>query len=184
MALSRSFLKGMGITDEQISAIIEAHTETTEALKEQRDQFKADAEKLAEVQKELETLKGSGNDWQSKYEAEHKSFEAYKADQEEKATAQAKVSAYTKLLTDLGINEKRVNSILKVTDLKAIEMVDGAIKDADKVTEGIKTEWADFIPASKQGGAQTPTPPGNNNNNGGVDLGTLSMEDYIKARNQ
>ena len=28
--LTRSFLKGMGITDEQISAIIEAHTESTD----------------------------------------------------------------------------------------------------------------------------------------------------------
>lgn len=180
--LTRAFLKGMGITDEQISAIIEAHTESTEALKEQRDKYKADAEKLPGVQTELDTLKKS--DWQTKYEKEHKDFEAYKADQEAKVTAQAKVTAYSKLLTDLGINEKRINGIIKLTDMAGIELDDkGTIKNADKVTEGIKTEWADFIPESKQGGAETKTPPGTNNNNG-VDLSKLSMEDYIKARSK
>ena len=50
MSLTRNSLKGMGLADEQVSAIIEMHTESTEALKAQRDEFKADAEKLAEVQ--------------------------------------------------------------------------------------------------------------------------------------
>ena len=61
MALTRSFLKGMGITDEQISAIIEAHTESTDALKAQRDNYKAYAEKLPAVQQELDTLKAKGD---------------------------------------------------------------------------------------------------------------------------
>ena len=52
MALTRNMLKGMGLTDEQVSAIIDAHTDTTDALKAQRDQYKADAEKLPAVQKE------------------------------------------------------------------------------------------------------------------------------------
>ena len=76
--MTRSFLKGMGITDEQISAIIEAHTESTDALKAQRDEYKAQAEKLPSVQAELDKLKKDGGDWQSKYDKEHKDFEAYK----------------------------------------------------------------------------------------------------------
>ena len=46
MALTRAFLKGMGLTEEQVSAIIEAHTDSTEALKAQRDQYKRDADQL------------------------------------------------------------------------------------------------------------------------------------------
>ena len=49
MALTRKMLKAMGIEDEKIDQIIEAHSETVDALKEQRDQYKADAEKLPEV---------------------------------------------------------------------------------------------------------------------------------------
>ena len=52
MAMTRKFLKAMGIEEEKIEQIIEAHTETVNALKEERDKFKGDAEKLPTVQKE------------------------------------------------------------------------------------------------------------------------------------
>ncbi len=57
MALTRKSLKAMGLTDEQIDSVIEMHAETVEALKEQRDTYKADAEKLTEVQAELDAMK-------------------------------------------------------------------------------------------------------------------------------
>ena len=46
MALTRSMLNGMGLTADQISAIIEAHTETVEGLKAsvKEAEKKADAE--------------------------------------------------------------------------------------------------------------------------------------------
>ena len=50
MALTRKALKAMGLTDEQVDSVIEMHTETAEALKQQRDEFKANADKLAGVQ--------------------------------------------------------------------------------------------------------------------------------------
>ena len=68
MALTRAMLKGMGLNDEQISAIIDAHTETTNGLKEERDKYRADAEKLPSVQKELDEMKKDGGDWQKKFE--------------------------------------------------------------------------------------------------------------------
>ena len=40
MSLTRKMLKAMGIEDEKIDQIIEAHTETVDALKEQRDGYK------------------------------------------------------------------------------------------------------------------------------------------------
>ena len=43
MALTRKMLKAMGIEDEKIDQIIEAHTETVDALKVERDQYKEDA---------------------------------------------------------------------------------------------------------------------------------------------
>ena len=39
MALTRRFLKGMGLTEEQVDTIIEAHTEVTDGLKEQINQY-------------------------------------------------------------------------------------------------------------------------------------------------
>ena len=44
MALTRKFLSALGIEEDKVDEIIKAHTETVDALKEQRDELKADAE--------------------------------------------------------------------------------------------------------------------------------------------
>ena len=44
MALTREFLKGMSLTEEQVSAIIGEHVSTTDAMKKQIDKYKADSE--------------------------------------------------------------------------------------------------------------------------------------------
>ena len=51
MALTRKLLKGMGLTDEQVDTIIEAHTDTVDGLKADVSRYKADAEKLPDIQK-------------------------------------------------------------------------------------------------------------------------------------
>lgn len=183
MALTRNMLKGLGITDEQISAIIEAHTESTDALKAQRDTYKADAEKLPEVQKELDALKEDGGSWKAKYDKEKADFEAYKSAQTAKEAKTAKETAYRQLLKDAGINEKRIDAIIKVTDLEAVEMADGKIKDAETLTEGIKTEWAEFIVSEQTSGAQTKTPPAITGKEPDMEaLSKMSMAEYAKYR--
>lgn len=164
MALTRKLLKGMGLTEEQIDTVIEAHTETTDALKNERDGYKKDAEKLPGVQKELDDLKAAGDDgFQAKYEKEHADFEAYKAEQAKKESRAAKEKAYRNLLKSAGIGEKRIESVLKVSDLDSVELDEnGAIKDADKLTESVKSEWADFVVTTSTKGADTATPPVNN----------------------
>lgn len=160
MALTRKFLKGMGLPDEQIETIIEAHTEVTDALKQDRDTYKADAEKLAGVQKELDDLKANGGEWQKKYEDEHKDFEAYKSAQTAKETKTAKTAAYKALLIESGISEKYANKILKLTDLEAIELDEsGKIKDADTHKQTVQTEYAEFVETKTERGASVATPP-------------------------
>lgn len=177
MALTRKFLAAMGIEAEKIDEIIDAHTETVNALKKERDDAKseaiankADAEKLPTVQKELDDLKAANadNPYKEKYEKEHRDFEEYKADVTAKETKAKKVSAYRKLLKDAKVDEKRIDSILKVSAVEDVELDDeGNIKDADKLTETVKTEWADFIVKEGTQGAGTPTPPeGNGSSNG------------------
>ena len=151
--------------DEQVDEIIAAHTETVDALKEQRDQYKADAEKLPEIQKQLDKanadLESAGKDaYKVKYEALKEEYEGYKNEQTAKETRSAKERAYRELLRAAGVTEKRIDSVIRVSDLDGLELDDkGAIKDADKLTESIKTEWADFIPTTTTQGAQTATPP-------------------------
>ena len=61
MALSRKYLTGMGLTEEQVTAIIEANEETITGLKHEIETYQTaseDANKnLKRMQKELDTLK-------------------------------------------------------------------------------------------------------------------------------
>jgi hypothetical protein len=162
-------LKAMSIEDEKIDQIIEAHTETVNGLKEERDNLKADAEKLEAVQKELnklkeDTAKDDGkNSWKVKYDAMKEEFDEYKAEVEAKATKATKEEAFRALLKEVGVAEKRINSVVKVSDIDAIELdKDGNIKDADKLKDSVKEEWSDFIQTEQTKGADTSNPPQNN----------------------
>lgn len=167
MALTRKFLTALGIEAEKIDEIITAHTDTVDGLKDQIAALKGDAEKLPTVQKELDEMKAaaekSGKDpFKVKYEAIKEEFETYKTEQSAKEAKAAKESAYRALLKQAGVAGKRIDAVLKVTDLDGIELdKDGAIKGADKQLESIKMEWADFIPTTTTQGAQTANPPAN-----------------------
>ena len=162
--LTRKFLTALGIEDENVQdQIISAHTEATDALKEQRDGYKADAEKLPEVQKELDTLKEqSGDKIKAQYDKLKKDFDNYKEEQHQKEVTANKKSAYKGLLKEAGISASRIDAVLKVSDVDGLEFSeDGEIKDKDKMIENIKKEWADFIVKSTEKGAQVGNPPAN-----------------------
>lgn len=186
MALTRKMLKGMGLTEEQVDSIIDAHTETVDGLKEQVEQYKADAEKLPGVTKERDDLRATqGKDeWKTKYEKEHADFESYKADVTKKETRAQKETVFRKFLREkVGISEKRIDAVVRVTDFDTVELDGEGIKDAEKRAGELKTEWSDFVETTNTTGSNPPTPPAGGTG-GGNDLGALSMEDYIKARNK
>ena len=167
MSLTRKMLKAMGIEEDKIEQIIEAHTETVSALKDERDSYKEDAEKLADVQKELNAAKekiakhGDGETvLKSEFDELKKEYDDYKKDITAKETRTAKVNAFRELLKAAGVSDKRFDTVIKVSDIDGLELdKDGKIKDAEKITENIKTEWADFIPTTTVVGANTANPP-------------------------
>lgn len=180
MALTRKMLKAMGIEEDKIEQIIDAHAETVDSLKDKADQFEADAKKLKDVQKELDDLKADGGDWQQKYEKEHSDFEAYKNDIAGKEVKATKTAAYRQILVDCGIPEKRVDTILKASAgvIESIKLdKDNKPENADKLTETVKSEWADFIPVTNTTGADTATPPANNGK------GVKTKEEIYKIEN-
>ena len=176
MSLTRKMLKGMGLTEEQVDSIIEEHTSVTDALKEQAQKYKADAEKLPAIQKELDDLKAGGDDWEDKYNAEHKAFEDYKKDIESKAELSKTKDAYKALLKSQDISEKRIDTILKLTDFSEIKLTkDGKIANEDKVIDKIKEDWSDLIGTKSESGASVDTPP-----NGGKHY--ASKDEIMKIR--
>jgi len=102
----------------------------------------------------------SAEKWKTKYDALKEEFTSYKNDISAKETKATRSNAYKELLKQAGVSEKRLDSVLKVSDIDSLEMgEDGKFKDADKLIENIKTEWADFITTTETRGAKTATPP-------------------------
>ena len=163
MAVTRGFLKGMGLTNEQVDAIIEEHTNTVNGLKEARDTYKADAEKLTAVQKQLDDLKAnSGDDWKEKYNTLKKTFDDFKTESANHAKAEKIKAAYAQLLKDANVDSKRIDAILKITDMSGMSLDEsGKLVDADKLSESIKSEWGAFIQTTGVKGSSVETPPEN-----------------------
>lgn len=185
MAFTRKYLAALGIEADKVDEIITAHAEVVDALKADRDKYKADAEKLEGVQKEVDDLKAkNGDDWKGKYEQVKKEFDEFKTATNNKEVRQKKAEAYRQLLKEAGVSEKRLESVLKVSDIDGIELDDaGKIKDAKTRTENIKTEWADFIQTEQKKGADTNTPPtGQGNATGGVSRAQELAKKFYEAR--
>lgn len=181
MALTRKFLSALGIEQDKVDEIINAHMETVNGLKDEAAKFEEDAKKLPTVQKELDKLKEAAkndgkNPFEVKYNAIKEEFEAYKAQQAEKETRASKEKAYRVLLKNAGVSEKRIDAVLRVTDLDSLEMDGEGFKESDKLMETIKTEWSDFIQTTQTKGAETPNPPSQPT----VDYDSMSDAEYYK----
>ena len=96
----REILSAAGVTSENMSEavdkIIDGHLTSVNALREDVAKYKADAEKLPTVQKELDDMKANTNDsWKEKYDG-YTEAEFYKgkvAEKKAKTEANAKKKA-------------------------------------------------------------------------------------------
>ena len=159
MALTRKMLKAMGIEEDKIDQIIDAHTETVDALKSERDKYKEDAEKLPKVQEELEKAKDAAKNSGEAAKIQ-KAFDDYKAEVESRETLAAKKAALTKLAKDANLSEAGISKALKYAEFDKLELDEkGEIKEAKTVLKGVKDEWADYVQTENKKGADTATPP-------------------------
>ena len=159
MAFTRSFLTATGLTEEQVKAVMEEHVSVTDALKADRDKFKAEAEKAADLQKQLEGIKG-GEDFKAKYEEEHKAFEDFKKKTAEDAEAAKVKAAYRKMLIEEKIGEKWLDRVMESADLSGVKLdKDGNLADIDKLKEALDKKWGDVKTTVTTKGAKVENPP-------------------------
>ena len=176
MSLTRKLLSTMGLNEDQVEQIIEAHTETVNAIKEERDNFKAEAEKLPGVQKELDKLKKAvENTEESPYKAQYeqaveektkleKEFNQYKETQAAKETKAKREAAARAYFKEKNITKDADLEIVMRGSRDEIGALDdeGKIKDAkalDALVDGI---YSKFVVTEGTQGAKTSTPPANN----------------------
>lgn len=99
---------GEACTEEIENRLVALHLGVVDPLKDDLTKYKADAEKLPSVQKELDGLKAAGDGgYKEKYEKEHSAFEAFKTDitaKESKAAKEKAVRAYFESKNITGAN--------------------------------------------------------------------------------
>ena len=131
-----------------------------------KERYKAkltEIDTLKEQQQTAEDNATTAEKWKTKYEAMKSDFEQYKADQSAKETLEAKQTAYRALLKECGVSEKRLETVLKVSDMDKLKLdKDGKFEGYDDLKKNVAEEWADFIETKGEQGAETPTPPANN----------------------
>lgn len=166
MALTRKMLKAMGVEDEKIDQIIEAHSETVDGLKDKLRKAEEDAEDLKDVQKELDDLKkktDGSKDWEKKFNDERKAFEDFKKEIAGKETAAAKEKAVRAYFEGKGIKGDNLEIAIRGAkdEIAGLELDGEKIKDAKSLDDLVAGTYKGLVVKTQTGGAGTGTPPGN-----------------------
>lgn len=165
----REILSQAGVDSEHMSVavqkIVEGHTTSIEALREERDKYKAEASKTAEIQKKLDDATERLKSFADKdYDKLHKEYEDFKADVERKSTRAKKEDAFKSIMKDAGIPERHYQKIIKYSNVDGIEFDDdGKVKGLDGIMKSLKDDWGDHFEQSSTSGAQSSNPPANTN---------------------
>ena len=176
MALTRKSLKAMGIEDEKIDQIIEMHTETVDALKKERDDFRDKAEQYDTLKKELDGLK-NGKDWKAEHDTLKKEFDAYKKDVTEKEIAAAKTKAGRAYFETKGIKGGNLEIAMRGAkdEISALELDGDKIKDTKALDALIAGDYKGLIVSESTKGADPVNPPA-----GGGSVFKTKAEIYAK----
>ena len=180
MALTRKLLKGMGLTDEQVDTIIEAHTDTVDGLKSDISKYKADAEKLPNVQKELDDLKAKGDDgWKDKHDKVKKDFDDYKNGVESEKSKAAKEKAARAYFEGKNIIGKSLELAMRASaaEIAGLELDGEKIKDTAVLDGLVAGDLAALVGSTTVRGNNTANPPANNGS-GSV----KTKDDILKIR--
>lgn len=186
MALSRKFLKAMGLTEEQIDSVVEAHRETVDGLQKSLTSAEEKANKLGNVEKELNDLKtanaGKPN-FEELYNADHTALENLRAEiaaKEARTAKEAAISAFFEKNNIVG-NQKKLAMMVIKGDIDGYEVDEsGKLKDTAKLDALIKGELAGLVSTTRTEGADTPTPP---NNTGGNTFDTMTLTEKMRYAN-
>lgn len=180
MALTRKLLKGMGLTDEQVDTIIEAHADTVDGLKADVSKYKTDAEKLPSVQKELDDLKAKGDDgWKEKHDKVKKDFDEYKTGVESEKSKAAKEKAARAYFESKNIIGKSLELAMRASaaEIAGLDLDGDKIKDTAILDGLVSGDLAALVGSTVVRGNNPATPPANNGSGS-----TKTKEDILNIR--
>jgi hypothetical protein len=123
---------GEACTEEIENRLVALHLGVVDPLKDDLTKYKADAEKLPGIQKELDDLKAAGDGgYKEKYEKEHSAFETFKTDITEKESKAAKEKAVRAYFESKNITGANLDLAMRGCgeEMAALELDGEKIKD-------------------------------------------------------
>lgn len=186
----REILSAAGVDAEHmkdaVDRIIEGHVSSVEALKEDRDTYKVNAEKLDGVQKELDELKKlDGAGWKVKAEDWEKKYNDLVSTNTAKEAKAAKEAAARAYYESKGITGKALDIAMRGSgaEIESLELEDGKIKDAAALEALVKGDFSGLVSTTTTTGANTATPPANNGG-GKAAFDALPLSERMKYANE
>ena len=155
---------GDACTEEIENRLVALHLGVVDPRKDDLTKYKADAEKLTCVQKELDDLKAAGDGgYKEKYEKEHSDFEAFKADVTAKESKAAKEKAVRAYFESKNITGANLHLAMRGCGEEMAELVmDGdKIKDTTSLDALIDGAYKSLVYTEHVQGANPATPPAN-----------------------
>lgn len=151
---------GEAHTDDIENRLIALHLGVVDPLKDQLQTYKADAEKLPGVQKELDDLKAGDGGYKEKYEAEAKAHKAYRDQVETDKANAVKSTAVRAALKAAGVNrDEFADLLLGKVDLSKVELDGDKVKDADGLIAPLKGSYAGCFGTATDKGTPPSNPP-------------------------
>ena len=149
MSLTRSYLKSLGLNDDQVSAVIDAHSDTVNGLQSKYTDLetrfnavKADADHLQTVQKELDDLRKE--DYKGKYDSLFASVEKGKA----RAAKETAVKAYYE---GKNIKGQNLTIAMRGTDLDQLQLDDsGNLADTAPLDALIDGDFKPLVTSARR----------------------------------
>lgn len=140
-------LSGMGLEDKQIESIIEAHTDTINGLKEERDQLREKASQVQGLLKQIEELKSdtSLSELQKKFDEAEKAHKTEAANLKRDVTnAQNKLAEAEKARDELS-EQLEQEKAAHQSDVEAKQgELDKAIEAANAERDGIQSQFDEY----------------------------------------
>ena len=155
---------GDACTEEIENRLVALHLGVVDPLKDDLTKYKADAEKLPGVQKQLDDLKAAGDGgYKEKYEKEHSAFEAFKTDITAKESKAAKEKAVRAYFESKNITGSNLDLAMRGCgeEMAALVMDGDKIKDTTSLDALIDGAYKSLVYTEHVQGANPATPPAN-----------------------
>nr|DAM45439.1 MAG TPA: hypothetical protein [Caudoviricetes sp.] len=155
---------GDACTEEIENRLVALHLGVVDPIKDDLTKYKADAEKLPSVQKELDDLKAAGDGgYKEKYEKEHSAFEAFKTDITAKESKAAKEKAVRAYFESKNITGANLDLAMRGCgeEMAALELDGEKIKDTKSLDALVDGTYKGLVSTTQTKGANPATPPAN-----------------------